>query len=65
MIRIIEELKQQREKAKQKYIELSIANRERTTVFETDTESYLDKIIELNDVIIVLENHSMPDARQE
>ena len=65
MIRIIEELKQHREKAKHKFVEMSIIRRYCKEDVCPDTDSYLDEVIELNEAISVLEHHIMPDPSQE
>lgn len=60
MRKIIEGLKEQREKAKDTFIENCLIKR--VSLINSpvpDTESYLDDIAELNEAISVLENHLM------
>jgi hypothetical protein len=58
MIEIIEQLKEQRQKAKDIFIENSLIKR--ASVVNSplpDTESYLEEIYSLNKAISILENH--------
>ena len=60
MRKIIERLKEQREKAKDTFIENCLIKRVSLVNSPVpDTESYLDDIAELNEAISVLENHLM------
>ena len=60
MRRIIEQLKQQREKAKDTFIKNSFIERNRCTVGPCpNTDDYLDAIAELNQAISILENATM------
>jgi hypothetical protein len=66
MNKIIEQLKQQRERAEHKFVEMSVIKRySKEDEPCPDTESYLDEIIALNKAIAVLEESIMPDASQE
>lgn len=68
MNKIIEQLKQQRERAEHKFVEMSVIKRyskEDMGLKCPDTDSYLDEIIALNKAIAVLEDYIMPDASQE
>ena len=65
MKQIIEQLKQQRERAEHKFIEMSVIKRYSKEGKCPDTDSYLDEIIALNKAIAVLEDYIMPDASQE
>ena len=60
MRKIIERLKEQREKAKDTFIENCLIKR--ASMLDSpvpNTESYLDDVYELNEAISVLENHLM------
>ena len=58
MERIIQQLKEQREKAKDKFIENSFIKRNcKVNAPCPDTDSDLDDIAELNKAIGILENH--------
>jgi tRNA splicing ligase len=60
MRKIIEGLKEQREKAKDIFIENCLIKRASPVNFPIpDTDSYLDDVAELNEAISVLENHLM------
>jgi hypothetical protein len=62
MKRIIEQLKEQLEKAKDTFIEHSLIKRNcKPNSPCPDTDSLLDEIIELNQAIITLENSTMND----
>jgi hypothetical protein len=60
MRRVIEQLKEQREKAEKTFIEMSLIKRASDMYSSIpDTDSYLDEIYELNQAISILENESM------
>lgn len=60
MRKIIEGLKEQREKAEKTFIENCLIKRASLVNSPVpDTESYLDDVYELNEAISVLENHLM------
>jgi hypothetical protein len=58
MERIIEQLKEQREKAKETFIKNCLIRRVSLSDSPVpDTDSYLDEIYELNQAISILQNH--------
>ena len=60
MRKIIEGLKEQREKAEKTFIKNCLIKRASLVNSAIpDTESYLDDVCELNEAISVLENHTM------
>ena len=65
MNKIIEQLKQQRERAEHKFVEMSVIKRCCKEDECPDTDSYLDEVIALNEAIAVLEDYITPDASQE
>jgi len=66
MNKIIQQLKEQREKAEKTFIKNSFIKR--NCMIDApcpDTDADLDVIAELNEAIAVLEDYIMPDASQE
>ena len=66
MRKIIEQLKQQREKAKDTFIENSFIKRDCGIDAPCpDTDADLERIVELNEAISVLNNHLMQKPKED